>query len=220
VNADDVVFQKILSQLRETHYFRHVQVADGRGTLLDRRHNLLDESLRTGVQAALVSESTGHNDQPLPAWFAIQVRATAERYLADHLTRKGFECFLPTASIDPTSAGRPSESAPPLFPGHLFCRFSARRRLPLLLTPGVLGVVGVGQIPAPAEEEDIFSLQEAIRRQLLLKLLRLRPSGNPVKVESGPMAGLTGVLVDCQQAPCLLIEVRVLQCCVEARDWR
>jgi transcription termination/antitermination protein NusG len=220
MNADNLIFHKFLSQLRQNPYFRHLELADGSRASFDRRHNLLKESLCTGVQATLVSQSTAHNDQALPAWFAIHVRATAERYLADHLTRKGFECFLPTRSTNPRSAGGPSESAPPLFPGYLFCRFHAARKLPLLLTPGVLGVVGVGQIPAPAQEEDIFSLQEAIRRQLLLKLLPFRPSGNPVKVEGGPMTGLTGVLVGCKQAPCLLIDVRVLQCCVEARDWR
>jgi Transcription termination factor nusG len=47
-------------------------------------------------------------------WFALQVRATAERYLANLLVRKGYECFLPLNSPNNDSA---------LFPGYIFCRF-------------------------------------------------------------------------------------------------
>jgi len=39
----------------------------------------------------------------------------------------------------------------PLFPGYLFCRMNPHNRLPVLTTPGVIQIVGVGKTPIPVE---------------------------------------------------------------------
>ena len=39
------------------------------------------------------------------------------------------------------------KSERPLFPGYMFCRFDAKKRLPILMTTGVISVVSFGKEP-------------------------------------------------------------------------
>ena len=57
----------------------------------------------------------------------------------------------------------------PLFPGYIFCQFDAQKRLPILVTPGVVGVVGRGRIPVPIEDSEIAAIPAKERRQYLLQ---------------------------------------------------
>jgi transcriptional antiterminator RfaH len=164
---------------------------------------VLDVASRDVVRAHPIEELAMQDQRDTSLrWFALQVRATAERYLANLLVRKGYECFLPLNSQNDDS---------PLFPGYIFCRFEASRRLPILMTPGVMRVVGIGQIPAPLDETEIFSLQEAIRRRFLIKPWSSVPTGSAVKIVSGPMNGLTGRLHSVKNRQSVVITLTLLQ---------
>jgi transcription antitermination factor NusG len=145
------------------------------------------------------------------SWYALQVRAKAERYTADILTRKGHECFMPTHPADDPRLIRRNKHDLPLFPGYVFCRFDVVKRLPILMTPGVMSVVGTGRIPAPLDESEIFSIQEALRRRLVVKPWPSIPIGSAVKITRGPMAGLTGLLVSVKNKHRLMLTVTLLQ---------
>jgi transcription antitermination factor NusG len=102
-----------------------------------------------------------HNDQQSLAWFSIQVRATTERYVADHLLKRSFECFVATTSLDLSPLERISEPNALVLRSYVFCRLDIRRKLVVLMIPGVLGLVSVDGIPVPIEDKEIFSLQQA-----------------------------------------------------------
>jgi len=46
-----------------------------------------------------------------------------------------------------------------VFPGYLFCRMNPHNRLPVLQTPGVIQIVGVGKSPIPVEDRKIAAIQ-------------------------------------------------------------
>lgn len=52
--------------------------------------------------------------------------------------------------------------ATPLFAGYLFCKFDIQDRLPILVLPGVLSIVGIGKAPATIPESQSSSLQGII----------------------------------------------------------
>jgi len=54
------------------------------------------------------------------------------------------------------------ESQHPLFPGYVFCRFDANKRLPILTTSGVISVLGFGNEPAPIPDEEIEAVSAAL----------------------------------------------------------
>ena len=77
-------------------------------------------------------------------WFAVRVRPQRERRVVDAFRHKGYEPFLPLYRSKRSWSDRVKEIELPLFPGYVFCRFQAASRLPIVTTPGVVYVVGVG----------------------------------------------------------------------------
>jgi transcription antitermination factor NusG len=144
------------------------------------------------------------------SWFALQVRAKTEQYTSDILSRKGYECFTPMHPADDPRLIRRHKHDIPLFLGYVFCRFDVVKRLPILMTPGVIGVVGTGRIPAPLDDAEIFSIQEAVRRRLVVKPWPSVPVGSKVKISRGPMMGLTGSLVSVKNKRRLVLTVTLL----------
>jgi transcriptional antiterminator NusG len=145
------------------------------------------------------------------SWFALQVRAKTERYTTDILMRKGHECFMPTHPADDPRMIRRNKHDLPLFPGYVFCRFDVVKRLPILMTPGVMSVVGTGRIPTPLNDIEIYAIQEAIRRRFPIKPWPTVPLGSVLEISNGPMAGLTGRLVSIKNKHRLVLTVTLLQ---------
>ena len=68
----------------------------------------------------------------------------------------------------------------PLFPGYLFCRFDVRDRLlPILTTPGVIGIVGAGKTPVPVDDEEIEAIRAILRSGLAVQPLAVPPASAP-----------------------------------------
>jgi transcription antitermination factor NusG len=47
----------------------------------------------------------------------------------------------------------------PLFPGYVFCHFDSNKRLPILMTPGMVRIVGPGNRPEPVDDHEIASIR-------------------------------------------------------------
>jgi transcription antitermination factor NusG len=142
-------------------------------------------------------------------WYAVCVRTNFELRIARGLTNKGYECFVPTFApeLPNDQKSRPQI----LFPGYLFCRLNISKRLPVLITPGVMSIVGIGSKPVPVGEEEISSIQEAIRRRFKLSPLLEWVAGAPVEIRSGPLRGLSGLLCEVKKRNRLIVNVNLLQ---------
>jgi hypothetical protein len=64
------------------------------------------------------------------------------------LQNKGYEQYLPVYRRRQRWSDRILETDRRLFRGYVFCRFDARKRLPIVSTPAVVSVVGFGNEPA------------------------------------------------------------------------
>ena len=145
------------------------------------------------------------------SWFALQVRQQNEKRVSAALRSKGYEEFLPLHHCRRRWSDRIKEMTVPLFPGYVFCRFSLQRRLPILLTPGVLFVVGVGKAPSPVDEREIASLQCIVRSQLNAEPCPYVKVGQRVRIERGALAGVEGVLAGIKSKHRLVVSVTLLQ---------
>src|SRR5436309_556864 len=102
--------------------------------------------------------SMGFRSKQWP-WFAILARTGREKNATLLLENAGYECYLPVSKFTRRWSDRVKEVEVPLFPGYLFCRMNPHNRLPVLMTPGVIQIVGVGKTPIPVEEEEIEAIQ-------------------------------------------------------------
>ncbi|MGH9733372.1 MAG: transcription termination/antitermination protein NusG [Candidatus Acidiferrales bacterium] len=144
-------------------------------------------------------------------WFAVQVRAKHEIGIADYLTAKGYEQFLPLYKCRKTWSDRIKEVQAPLFPGYLFCRFDPSDRLPILKTPGVVQIVGNGRSPIPVCDTEIAALQQAVASGLPNQPWPFLHTGDKVQIEAGPLRGLEGVLAAFRGSRHLVLSVTLLQ---------
>jgi transcription antitermination factor NusG len=129
---------------------------------------------------------------------AVWTRSRAEKAVARSLEDCEIEHWLPLVTVRRRWSDRWSEVDLPLFPGYLFARVPEDDWLGLLRLPGVLTVVKNGRQPARIREQQIADLRLAIVRVMSgkeqLEVVQDFEPGDRVKVVSGPMAGLVGVV--------------------------
>ena len=144
-------------------------------------------------------------------WFAVRVRPQRERRVVDAFRHKGYEPFLPLYRSKRSWSDRVKEIELPLFPGYVFCRFQAASRLPIVTTPGVVYVVGVGGTPAPIDDREVAALQAVSRSGLCAEPWRFLRTGQRVQIVAGPLCGLEGIYLDSRGGHRLVVSVTLLQ---------
>ena len=156
------------------------------------------------------SDSDGLTPDLFP-WFALQVRTRYEAGVADQLSRQGYDRFLPLYKLRKRWSDRIKEVDAPLFPGYLFCRFNPQDRLPILKTPGVIQIVGFKTGPAVVDEAEIRSIQTVVAAGVPHQPWPFLAAGDRVRIESGPLLGLEGILTEVRRSYRLVLSVTLLQ---------
>jgi transcription antitermination factor NusG len=156
---------------------------------------------------------TQHNDPKAGSfpWFALQVRTQHERGVAEQLSVKGYEWFLPLYTCRKRWSDRVKEVDTPLFPGYLFCRFNVHERLPILKTPGVIQVVGYNRRPVSIDENEIHAIQTLVSAGIPNQPWPYLHAGDKVQIESGPLRGVSGILTDFKGKHRLIVSITLLQ---------
>jgi transcription antitermination factor NusG len=155
-------------------------------------------------------------------WFAVRIRARQERLIASALHNKGYEVFLPLYVSRRRWADRFKELELPLFPGYLFCRFDVQKRLPILMTPGVLQIVGTNNAPLPIEDVEIAAVQSIVLSGLAAEPWPYLRTGETVRIERGSLSGVEGILVAVKKPYRVVVSVTLLQRSVAVeidQDW-
>ncbi len=143
-------------------------------------------------------------------WFALQVRTRWESSTANLLSGKGYQTLLPTFRTQIRWRGGPREVTAPLFAGYVFCRFEALKRLPILVTPGVLTVVGRGRTPVPVEDSEIEAMQRVVSSGLQAEPWPYLEVGQQVRIQDGALSGLEGILTSFRGSRRIVVSVSLL----------
>lgn len=151
------------------------------------------------------------NSVLLPQWYALQVRPRWEKRVALALSAKGYEFFLPLYSRCHQALQGTRRTDLPLFPGYIFCRFNLWCGPRVVTCPGVLRIVSFAKVPVPVPECEIDALQRAVNAGVLVQPHPFVYAGQRVRLLSGPLAGVTGVLAGFKNRHRLVISVSILQ---------
>jgi len=152
----------------------------------------------------------GFGNQQWP-WFAILIRSSREKSACLLLENVGYECFLPISKYMRRWSDRMKEVEAPLFPGYLFCRMNPNDRLPVLMTPGVIQIVGTGKTPIPVEEQEIAAIQRVEKSGLSTMPWPYLQVGHVARIEEGPLSGMTGIVIRIKSGLKLVLSVNLLQ---------
>jgi transcription antitermination factor NusG len=144
-------------------------------------------------------------------WYALQIRTRWESSTAVLLGGRGYETFLPTYKTKKRWSGKLREVNAALFPGYVFCRFDAQKRLPILVTPGVIAVVGRGKVPLPVDDGEIEAIQTVVSSGFRAEPWPFLELGQKVRIESDPLQGLEGVLINFKGHQRIVVSVSLLR---------
>ncbi len=139
-------------------------------------------------------------------WYVVRIKPRREEFAQDQLLRRGVETFLPRI-LEP--AGRRAEPIiGPLFPGYLFAHISLLTQyISVIWAPGVHSLVSFGDVPGAVDSEVIEFLQDRCGKEGIVRAQPQFHDGDWVRVKSGPLSGLVGVVQGEMTARC---RVRVL----------
>jgi len=144
-------------------------------------------------------------------WYALRVRSRAEKTVGESLQSRGFETLCPTFLDRRVYSDRVKTTESALFPGYLFCRLDPNNRLPVLSSPGVESIVGFGSQPHPVDLQEIEALTAVVQSGVLARPYPFLKIGQKVRVESGPLSQLEGILVATKSEYRLVLSVTLLQ---------
>jgi transcription antitermination factor NusG len=146
-----------------------------------------------------------------PQWFALVVKPRFDKAVAQALESKGYETLVPVYKKHHKYGSRSKHFELPLFPGYVCCRFDVQVRLPIVTTPGVIRVLGVRNAPIPLSDGEINSLQTAIKSQIPVQPFPFVNAGQRVRINSGVLAGVEGIVLGAKGGLRLVLSITLLQ---------
>lgn len=165
------------------------------------------ENTPVGVEPEYVSSTQAGERN----WYVIRVKPQHERTVSYALARKDFDCYVPLYTAKRRWADSLKELDLPLFPGYVFCRMNHAHAAEILRMPAVYQLVGEGNWPAFIEEPELHRIQRIEKAGLPISPWPYLKKGQQVRVASGPLAGLDGVLATTPSTWHVVVNVQLLQ---------
>jgi len=144
-------------------------------------------------------------------WYALYVRSRHEKTVENSLRVKGYSVFSPSYRTKRKRVDRIAEIEVALFPGYVFCRFDCSRRLPILMTPGVVGVVGRGNRAEPVDDAEIASIRTVALAGRPVQPWPFLRIGQRIRLQAGPLAGAEGIFLRIKDEYHLVVSITLLQ---------
>jgi transcription antitermination factor NusG len=143
-------------------------------------------------------------------WYAAYTRSRHEKVVAEALQQRTVEHFLPLyETIRKWKNGRFKVQLP-LFPGYLFVHIDLRDRLRVLQVPGVVRLVGFNGVPASLPQVELEIIRSALSKGVEVEPHPYLRVGQRVRIISGPMEGLQGILLRRRGRPRVVVSVDLI----------
>lgn len=128
-------------------------------------------------------------------WYALRTRHQHEKVAATCLANKSFEIYLPLYETVRQWKGRKKRLSLPLFPCYVFLRGNPRRWREVVTSPGVQDFVQFCGRAATIPEAEIESIRRVLVAPLQAEPHAFLNCGDWVRIKSGPLSGIEGILV-------------------------
>ena len=156
------------------------------------------------------STVTAGSDLGDASWYALYTRHQHEKMVDQVLTNKGFNTFLPLYATIHNWKDRTKALTLPLFPCYVFLKGGIDRRLHILTTPGIYGLVSSAGQPAVIPDTEIEAIRRVVESGAHVEAHPYLKCGNWVRVKCGPLTGIEGILVRKKNISRLVLSVEIL----------
>lgn len=156
-------------------------------------------------------QSESQNREPADEWYAAYVKHHHEKKAAGLLDGKGMEVFLPTQKTVRKWKDRRKTLVVPLFPGYLFVRCNLEKKIAIVNTPGVFFLVESNGRPCPIPTNEIETLRRVVECGTPAHSHAFISAGDRVRICSGPLAGVSGLLTRFKNQYRIVLAVELLR---------
>jgi transcription antitermination factor NusG len=145
-----------------------------------------------------------------PNWYALLTRHQHEKCVALALSNKNHVVYLPLYRSLRRWQDRSKQVLLPLFPCYVFIREGMDRQLQILKTPGIIHIVSWGGRPAIVPQTQLVAVRQIIESCLHVETHPYLQCGDRVRVKTGPLMGLEGILVRKKGLARLVVSMEML----------
>lgn len=168
--------------------------------------------LSDGIGLAEAGLHLGCDPDPgMGRWYALYVRSRHEKVVESGLRGKGYSAFSPFYRTKRKRVDRIAEIDVALFPGYVFCHFDSNKRLPILMTPGIVRIVGPGNRPEPVDDTEIASIRTVALSGRPVQPWPFLRSGQRIRLQAGPLMGAEGIFLRVKDEYHLVVSITLLQ---------
>jgi transcription antitermination factor NusG len=146
-------------------------------------------------------------------WYALLTRARHEKVVAQRLGEIGLTAFLPLINEVRRWSDRRKTVELPLFSCYVFAKLAPtnQARLQTLRIDGVLSMVGTRGEGTPIPEEQIDAVRKVLQERLPWKSHPFLRIGQKVRVRSGALQGLEGILIARSGESSIVVSIDAIQ---------
>ena len=147
-------------------------------------------------------------------WYAVQTRARNEKMIAERLQEQGLTTFLPLVSEIRRWSDRKKRVELPLFSCYVFVKLAAAdndERMRVYRTNGVFRIVSMRGEAIPIPEEQINALRTMVKQNVPWATHPFLKIGQRVRIRSGSLEGVEGVLLSHNGDRTLVISIDAIQ---------
>src|SRR6267378_6310912 len=162
--------------------------------------------LKSGSELGIITEAYREK-----RWYAAYTSANHEKRVAEQLVVRDVEHFLPVYDSVRRWKDRRVTLQMPLFPGYVFVHMALRDRLQVQQVPGVAHLVGFDGTPAALPDEEIDALRASLESGVRAEPHPYLTVGRHVRLKSGPLAGMQGILLRRKGSFRVVISIDLIQ---------
>jgi transcription antitermination factor NusG len=148
-----------------------------------------------------------------PVWYAVHTFPRHEKAVSERMRQQGLTAFLPTIKEVHRWSDRRKSVELPLFSCYVFAKIvpSNEERIRILRTHGVIGLVGTRGEGTPIPDEQMDAIRTVLAQDLACGPHPFLKIGQRVRVRSGALDGLEGVLISKNGDNTLVVSVDAIQ---------
>lgn len=148
-----------------------------------------DEPQADPSQTTEISALAPASDLP---WYVAHTRPRCEKKLVEYCEREGFSVTLPLYKSVKKYRGKTMVFRKPLFPGYVFLRLLPPQRQSVYQSDYVANLLDV--VDQKLFEAQLGDILEAVETDLEIMLAPQIKAGERVKIKSGPLRGVEGIV--------------------------
>lgn len=145
-------------------------------------------------------------------WYAVHTRSRHEKQVDMFLRERGIETFLPLIHTLSRRRDRKKYVDIPLFPGYMFVHAEKERLYDVKYTRGVTRIIGTDvDAPTPIPDKQVLDIKTILESDVSLDPFPYLEKGRSIRVKTGPLKGVEGVLIERKGNYKLVIRIDLLQ---------